>query len=245
MDNKYSLKIGHMFPDLLNLYADEGNVVALKKRMEWRGMNAEIIRIESGAEIDFKKLDIVMLGGGGDREQMKVLEILQKYKKEFSEYVENGGVVLAVCGGFQMLGKSYILKNESVEGLGILDIESTAKDSRVIGNVVIESNLDGKIVKIAGFENHSGQTFIKDLQPLGKVICGSGNNGEDSTEGVLYKNLIGSYLHGPLLPKNSSLTDFILARALRQKYGEEIKLSPLDDTLENKALEYMIEKMGC
>ena len=163
-------------------------------------------------------------------------------KKAFAEYVEKGGVVLAVCGGFSMLGKSCVIKDEVTDGLGILDFYTEAKKDRFIGNVIVESNLDGENVKIAGFENHGGLTFIGDLEPFGKVLFGNGNNGEDKKEGVLYNNLIGSYLHGPLLPKNAKLTDFILSRALKQKYGEEVKLTKLDDSLEDKALEFMLKK---
>lgn len=242
MDNNYSLKIGHLFPDLLNLYGDGGNISALKKRMEWRGMDAEVVSFEIDSELDFGDIDIILLGGGGDREQLKVLEKLKSYKKAFAEYVEKGGVVLAVCGGFSMLGKSCVIKDEVTDGLGILDFYTEAKKDRFIGNVIVESNLDGENVKIAGFENHGGLTFIGDLEPFGKVLFGNGNNGKDEKEGVLYKNLIGSYLHGPLLPKNAKLTDFILNRALKQKYGEEVKLTKLDDSLEDKALEFMLKK---
>lgn len=243
-DKNYSLKIGHLFPDLLNLYGDRGNISAMVNRMQWRGMSAEVLEYEINSDIDFKNLDIVLLGGGSEREQLLACEKLGGVKHEFKDFVESGGVVLAVCGGFKLLGKCYKLKEQTIEGLGILDIYTEAGDDRFIGNVILESNLDGKKIKIAGFENHDGRTFTGDYEPLGTVVCGFGNNARDDKEGVIYKNVIGTYLHGPLLPKNPEVTDYLLLRALKRKYGEEILLSELDDTLENEAREYVIKRFG-
>lgn len=241
-DKKYSLKIGHLFPDLLNLYGDGGNIASLVKRMEWRGMKAEVCEFEINQEIDFSSLDIVLLGGGSDREQLLVCEKLRQYKKAFKDYAENGGVVLAVCGGFQMLGKFYKLKGQTVDGLEILDMYSEAAEDRFIGNVVLESEVFGKKIKIAGFENHNGRTFTGECEPLGVTVCGKGNNGRDQKEGAVYKNVVGTYLHGPLLPKNPVIADWLIEKALEKKYGEKIKLEALDDTLENNAVEYVVNR---
>lgn len=241
-DKKYSLKIGHLYPDLLNLYGDRGNVSALVKRMEWRGFGAETVEFNINSEIDFSSLDIVILGGGSEREQLMVLEKLKNVKEEFTQYVENGGVVLAFSGGFQLLGKFIKIKNQTIETLGIMDFYTESSEERLISNVVLDSDLFGEKTKIVGFENHSGRTYAGNLEPLGRVLYGNGNNGRDKKEGAIYKNVIGTYLHGPLLPKNPKLTDYVLKKALEKKYGEEIKLSPIDDTLENKANEYIVKR---
>lgn len=234
------LTIGHLYPDLLNLYGDRGNIQCFRKRLEWRGYEAEVIPFLSGDEIDFSKLDIVLLGGGSDREQEIVCKYLLEHKKEFKEYVENDGVVLAVCGGYQLLGKSYKTKDKVIEGLGILDITTEWEPERLIRNIVLHSPLfDAPVV---GFENHGGRTYIGNHTPFGKVFYGLGNTGKSGYEGVVYKNVIATYLHGPLLPKNPHVCDYLLERALQRKYGEEVKLEPLDDTLEQKANSVIVDR---
>lgn len=239
------LTIGHLYPDLLNLYGDRGNIISLKKRCEWRGITTEIKEFQLNDDIDFNSLDIVFLGGGSDREQLLVCNRLKEIKEAFSCYVENGGVVAAICGGYQLLGHYYKLKNETIEGLSILDIYTEMGDSRLIGNVVIECDLLKQPFKVAGFENHGGRTHINGHQPLGTVKYGYGNNGTDGFEGVIYKNVIGTYLHGPLFPKNPALTDFILSKALEKAYQDTfVSLEALDDTVENAARHYIVNRFS-
>ena len=235
------LTIGHLYPDLLNLYGDRGNIQCFRKRLEWRGIEAEVIPFLSGDAIDFSKLDIILLGGGSDREQEIVCSLLLEKKEELKAYVENGGVLVAVCGGYQLLGKYYKTANTKIEGLGILDIYTDAGDTRLISNVVLEcEKFDQPIV---GFENHAGRTYIgENHTPLGKVKFGNGNTGDSGYEGVIYKNVIATYLHGPLLPKNPQLCDYILECALKRKYDDFDGLKPLDDELENKANKYIADK---
>lgn len=240
----YQLTIGHLYPDLLNLYGDRGNIAALTNRLLWRGMDAKVVSFELQDDIDFSKLDIVFLGGGSDREQQLVCNRLLEQKDAFTAYVEDGGVTLAVCGGYQLLGRYYQLKEETIPGLSILDITTEAGEGRLIGNVVLSTSLDGRAFQVAGFENHGGRTHIGDHLPFGKVAAGFGNNGEDGTEGVLYKNTIGTYLHGPLLPKNPEVADFLLSRALERKYGARVVLSLLDDTLELEAKGYIVDRFA-
>lgn len=235
------ITIGHLYPDLLNLYGDRGNIQCMMKRCQWRGIEAETIKFEGDDEIDFSKLDIVLLGGGSDREEMLVCEKLKKIRDNFQEYVENDGVVIAVCGGFQLLGNYYASANGIIKGLGIVDLETdSGKDYRLIDNIVLESDLFS--MPIVGFENHAGRTNIKHNKPFGKVIYGNGNNGESGYEGVIYKNVIGTYLHGPLLPKNPQVCDYLIQKALEKKYQKEIILQPLDDKEEIEANMYIYER---
>ena len=231
------LTIGHLYPDLLNLYGDRGNIITLQSRLERRGIAVNIKTFALADEIDFSELDIVFIGGGSDREQQLVCNRLCEQKRAIRHFVEQNGVLLAVCGGYQLLGDYYRLKNELIHGLGILDIRTEQEDGRLIGNVVLQSEYtNGTIV---GFENHGGRTDIGSHMPLGKVLYGHGNNGRSGAEGVVYKNVIGTYLHGPLLPKNPALADRILQNALNKKYSTAT-LPPLDDTLEQQAHDYIV-----
>ncbi len=233
------IKIAHMYPELLNLYGDKGNITALVKRLKWRGIDAEVKEFQLSDKIDFKDTDIVFLGGGSDREQALVCKRLVENKEAITDYVENNGTLMAVCGGYQLLGKYYKIGNDIIEGLSIADFYTEQKEGRLIGKVIIQSSLyDGLIV---GFENHGGRTFTGDINALGSVKHGCGNNGKDKKEGVVYKNVIGTYLHGPVLPANPKLTDYILNCAIEKRYGK-FELSPLDDSAENAAAEYIIKK---
>ncbi|MEE1085982.1 MAG: glutamine amidotransferase [Schaedlerella sp.] len=234
------LTIGHLYPDLLNLYGDRGNIQCFCKRLEWRGIEAEVIPFVSGDTIDFSKLDIILLGGGSDREQELVCEHLKKIKDDFRNYVENDGVVLAVCGGYQLLGKYYKTDKKTIEGLGILDIYTEWEPERMIRNIILNSPLFD--TPVVGFENHGGRTYIGDHTPFGKVFYGLGNTGKSGYEGVVYKNVIATYLHGPLLPKNPHVCDYLLERALKRKYGKDIKLEALPDKLEHKANNYIVNR---
>lgn len=196
------ITIGHLYPDLLNLYGDRGNIQCLMKRCLWRGIEAETIAFELDDKIDFSKLDIVLLGGGSDREQMLVCEKLKEIQKDFKAYVEDSGVVIAICGGYQLLGNYYKTDQGMIEGLKLVDMSTEQGKGRLIGNIVMQSELFD--MPIVGFENHGGRTTIGNNKPLGKVLAGYGNDGQSGAEGVVYKNVIGTYLHGPLLPRTHS-----------------------------------------
>lgn len=226
------LTIGHLYPELLNLYGDRGNIQCMMKRSLWRGIEAETIAFGLEDSIDFSKLDIVLLGGGSDREQRIVCSRLRDIRENFHHYVEDGGSVLAVCGGYQLLGHYYKTEEDTLEGLSLVDLYTEQGNPRLIDNIVLE-NPDFSL-PIVGFENHGGRTYIGDNKPFGKVVYGHGNNGEDGQEGVLYKNVVGTYLHGPLLPKNPHICDYLISNALERKYGKGA-LEPLDDTQEIQA----------
>ena len=226
------LTIGHLYPELLNLYGDRGNIQCMMKRSLWRGIEAETIAFGLEDSIDFSKLDIVLLGGGSDREQRIVCSRLRDIRENFHHYVEDGGSVLAVCGGYQLLGHYYKTEEDTLEGLSLVDLYTEQGSPRLINNIVLK-NPDFSL-PIVGFENHGGRTYIGDNKPFGKVVYGHGNNGEDGQEGVLYKNVVGTYLHGPLLPKNPHICDYLLSNALERKYGKGA-LEPLDDTQEIQA----------
>lgn len=239
------LNIIHLYPDLLNLYGDTGNVKCLKKRAEARGITVNIISFNDNEnDMKLSDADIIFMGGGSDRSQQLVYKDFLKYKKEFKKLIEENTVVLAVCGGFQLLGSKYIDKNANeLPGLHILDYESkSGKGKRIIGNIVIETSLNITPKTIVGFENHGGRTY-SNYDALGKVLSGKGNNDTDKKEGVIYKNYIGTYLHGPILPKNPHLADYLILKALQNKYDIEF-LEPLDDSIEFKAHKKAIELYG-
>lgn len=247
-----SLRIAHLFPDLLNLYGDGGNVKCLAKRIEWRGMPVEIVSVNHGETIDLSAVDIVFLGGGPDREQRLASEQLLRMRDDLSAYVEADGVLLAICGGYQILGSEWLLGDESVEGLGIVDMVTKRADGsrdRLIDNVVLRSPIAER--PVVGYENHAGRTFLgQGLTPLGAVVSpgGHGNNDTDKSDGVLYRNVVGTYLHGPLLGKNPEIADHLIARALEVRavrMGIEAEpLRPLDDAVEIAANDYMVKRLG-
>ena len=238
------IKICHLYHDVLNLYGDTGNVITMKKRLEWRGFETEVTDLSFG-EFDLSsKYDIIFIGGGQDFEQGILTEDLFKYKSGWlKEQIENGTVVLAICGGYQMLGNYYITdKGENIKFLRAVDFYTKAASPRMIGNIVYSTELNGKS-PVAAFENHSGKTYLgKGVSPLGKVVKGFGNNGEDGTEGARYKNVFATYGHGPLLPKNPVLCDSILLTALKAHGVSD--LSELDDRVENAALENALALYG-
>ncbi len=240
----YKINILHIYPDLLNLHGDKGNIECMRKRLEWRGIDANVLTSTmENPEIDFSKADIVLLGGGLDRELAIVFDRLKEKREELKTFVESGGTMLAICGGYQILGKQCVIGEKQTEGLGILDIvtDKNADNHRFIGDVAIEC--DGVSTVVVGFENHSERTNIGNHAPFGKVIKGFGNDGSSSFEGVLYKNLIGTYLHGPLLPKNPKLCDKILENALKIKYPDFKELARIDDGLEELANDYILKRM--
>lgn len=235
------LNICHLYPDLLNIYGDIGNILILKNRAERRNIKINIVNISTNDEFEKDKYDIVFLGGGQGYEQLIASDDIIKNKKyDISNYIESNKVFLSVCGGYQLLGNYYTTeKGKKIEGLGILDIYTENGNNKFIGNSVIyNEHLNETYV---GFENHIGKTYIGKLDPLGKVMVGYGNNGEDNTEGCIYKNTYCTYLHGPLLSKNPELADRLILLALQTKYGD-IKLEPLDDWLELKAKKFIINR---
>lgn len=234
------ITIGHLYPDLLNLYGDRGNIACMMKRCQWRGVEAETIEFETDDNVDFSGLDIVLLGGGSDREQRLVCEKLLAIRENFQAYVEDGGTVLAVCGGYQLLGNYYKTQEGTIEGLRLVDIYTEQGEGRLIDNIVLKSDLFD--MPVVGFENHGGRTYLNGNKPFGKVLYGNGNDGVSGYEGVVYKNVIGTYLHGPLLPKNPQVCDWLIARALERKYGYTKPLEPLDDSWEQEANTYICDR---
>ena len=230
------LKIAHLYPDLLNLYGDSGNILCLEKRMKWRGIDCRIYRLDSAKLLRDNDYDIVFIGGGQDFEQSLILKDLGSGADVLiRNEIENGTVLLAICGGFQLLGRYYeTYKGERMNFTGILDFYTVGGEKRLIGNYAFKT---ADKMKIIGFENHSGRTYLSNnLKPLGKVIKGCGNNGKDKTEGVRYKNTFGTYCHGPLLPKNPGFADMLIGKALVKKYGKA-ELAPLDNSIELLARE--------
>ncbi len=238
------INVCHLYPDLLNLYGDRGNITAFQQRCRWRNIPVKIKSMGLGDEINFKEYDFVFLGGGSDREQNLIAADLMKRRDQFKDAIEEGLVVLAICGGYQLLGKYYrTSEGKHIPCLDILDLYTTAGNRRLVGNVAIEANLGGKPFKVVGFENHSGRTYTGSVKPLGKVLCGSGNNGSDGLEGARYKNVYCSYLHGPLLPKNARLTDRLIRLSLKRR-GMKSDLKPLDDSIEEAARKVMLGRLG-
>jgi CobQ-like glutamine amidotransferase family enzyme len=234
------LRVLALYPEQMNIYADRGNIVFLQRRCEWRGIGFSYAGAGPGDPVDPAAHDLFYVGGGQDRDQRAVAADMFATKREaLAAAAEDGAVLLAVCGGYQLLGHSYQLGEEKLPGLGIADLESVRTPGpRLIGNVTIEADLDGEKRVLAGFENHGGRTHLGgDARPLGRVLSGFGNNGNDGLEGVRRDNLIGTYLHGPLLPKNAWLADHLIALALEHRYGERPELEPLDDALERAAHE--------
>ncbi len=237
------LTVCHLYPDLLNLYGDRGNVLAFMRRCSWRGLSVQVREVNLGDPVEFADYDFLFIGGGSDREQALMAADLKTRVDALRMAVDNGLVVLAICGGYQLLGRYYRTpQGHEIPGLGLLDFYTEAGDKRIIGNVVLEAELAGKKTKLVGFENHGGKTFINGQKPLGSVLYGHGNNGQDGQEGVRYKNVFCSYLHGPLLPKNPVLTDYIIALALERK-GYSSKLNVLDDEIENLANQAMVDRL--
>ncbi len=238
------LVIGYLYGDLMNIYGDTGNIIALKKRAQWRGIEIEIKVKSLKSKIKKGEIDLFFFGGGQDQQQEVVASDLQSSGKGkiIKQEIERGVPLLSICGGYQLLGDYYKPhKGPKLPGIGLFPAYTLASYNRMIGNIVIETQF-GKLV---GFENHSGKTHLrKEALPFGMVLKGFGNNGEDKTEGCIYKNAIGCYMHGSLLPKNPKLADWLLKKALEVKYHKEIELEPLDDSLESQAHDSTIKKFS-
>jgi lipid II isoglutaminyl synthase (glutamine-hydrolysing) len=237
-NTKYKITIGWLYPELMSTYGDRGNIIVLKKRCEWRKIETEIVRLDMGfKKEDMRKCNFLFMGGSQDKQQQIVAEDLMRKKEDLRKMIENGIPGLFVCGAYQFLGKYYREADGTIiNSLGILDLYTENPGiafPRLIGNVAIRLLSEDVIV---GFENHGGRTYLgKNIKPFGKVIKGFGNNGKDLTEGVIYKNTFGTYLHGPILPKNSKFADHLIKLSLEKKYNLPINLSPLNNSLENQA----------
>jgi lipid II isoglutaminyl synthase (glutamine-hydrolysing) len=232
------LRVLSLYPEQMNIYADRGNILFLQRRCEWRGIGFTHDGVGVGEAVDPAAHDLFYIGGGQDRDQRMVAADMVEGKREaLAAAVGDGAALLAVCGGYQLLGHSYQLGNERLPGLGLADLETVREAGpRLIGNVAIEVDLGAGPRVLAGFENHGGRTYLgAAAEPLGRVLEGHGNNGGDGLEGVRRGNLIGTYLHGPLLPKNAWLADHLIALALERRYGSRPELEPLDDALESAA----------
>jgi CobQ-like glutamine amidotransferase family enzyme len=241
-----TLTLGHLYPEQLNIYGDRGNIITLAQRCEWRQIALHVVPLGIGDTLAASTYDLLFIGGGQDREQDEVEQDLRLTKASgLCAAVEEGMPMLAVCGGYQLLARSYRPAEGAVlQGIGIFDAETVHLGKRVarcVGNIAIQ----WAEATIVGFENHGGRTYLgAGARPLGQVLSGHGNNSEDGTEGAIYRNAFGTYIHGSLLPKNPHLADHLLLLALRRRYGVDACLAPLDDTLEWQAHEAMLQRLG-
>jgi lipid II isoglutaminyl synthase (glutamine-hydrolysing) len=234
-----NIRVAHLYPDYLNIYADRGNIAVLARRAAWRGHTLEVDAVGMGDAVDPGAHDLYYLGGGQDREQLLVAGDLAAKAGPLKEAVAGGAAVLAVCGGYQLLGRGYRgFHGEDMPGVGLLPLETVAGERRMIGDVLLDCELDSGVRRtLAGFENHAGRTRLDPgAEPLGRVVSGFGNDGESGFEGCRYERAIGTYLHGPLLPRNPWLADWLLAQALAHRTGGgPPELEPLADELEAQA----------
>ena len=240
------LKICHMYPDVLNLYGDGGNIICMKKRLNWRGIEASVTKLPIGERASLADFDIVFIGGGQDFEQEVLLDDLHRGKdREIISAIDDGVVFLTICGGYQMMGSYYeTYDGKRCDFIGAVDLYTVGSKQRMIGNYKFRCADDAGGSVVVGFENHSGKTYLgAGAKPLGQVLAGFGNNGEDGTEGVRHKNLFGCYCHGPMLPKNPAFCDMLLQTALERRYGA-VTLDPLDDRAELAAHDEMCAKLG-
>jgi lipid II isoglutaminyl synthase (glutamine-hydrolysing) len=230
--------VGHLYPDYLNIYADRGNIAVLARRAAWRGHELEVRTVSVSEPVRPGEHDLLYVGGGQDREQALVAEDLAAKAEGVREAVAAGAALLAVCGGYQLLGRSYRdLHGADLPGIGLFPLETVAGEIRMIGDVLLECELEPGVQRtLAGFENHAGRTQLDPgAEPLGRVVAGFGNDGESGREGCRVGRAVGTYLHGPLLPRNPWFADWLLAQALAHRLGEPPELAPLPDDLEQQA----------
>lgn len=233
MAESLRLRVAHLYPDVMNIYGDRGNAIALRYRCEARGIVCAVVDVRAGEPFDATTFDIILIGGGQDREQRRIAGDLVAKGPAIRAAVDDGQPVLAVCGGFQLFGHRYVDHDGSeIPGIGVFDMETRhpgPRAHRCIGDVIVETDL-GEVV---GFENHGGRTYLAESQqPFGTIVRGRGNNATDGTEGARRQNAIGTYLHGSLLPKNPALADQLILTALRRRYGDHVDVPPLDDRTE-------------
>jgi len=269
----YSLRLAHLYPSNMSIYGDRGNVIALTQRSAWRGIELTVTAVEPGDDVDWASLDLAFFGGGQDSGQTLIAaDLLERQGPGLRAAIEDGLVLLAICGGYQLLGHYFLTHSgERLPGLGVMDVHTVGGKQRLIGNSVVEASLDGgrwtvdgeadggrwtvegersvvgrrsSVVRLVGFENHSGRTYHgPGVRSMGRVLAGHGDNGEDGVGGAVYRNVYGCYLHGSLLPKNPQLTDHLLGLALRRRYGPDAELAPLDASLELHAQQHMVERL--
>lgn len=241
------LNICHLYPYILNLYGDRGNIITMKRRLEDRGIKVNIDECSIGQPLNADKYDIFFIGGGQDFEQEVLLRDLSSGKaQDIRTAVEEEKTFLAICGGYQMLGEYYkTWDGVQLDFIGAIGVHTIGAKERMIGNYMFRTTPESGDTVVVGFENHSGKTYLSEqVAPLGMMLSGNGNNGEDKTEGARYKNVFGTYSHGSLLPKNPVLCDFILQTALNHRYDGAEPLAPLDYTLELNAHRYMQERLS-
>jgi len=248
-----NVTIAWLYPELMNTYGDLGNIMVLNKRCLWRNINCQVRYLNQEEWQRWEEVDLVFMGGAQDRQQELVAKDLfaKKSKKAFKikSKIKKGIPGLFICGAFQFMGKFYqTADDKKIPGIKIFDIYTKnrqVKEKRLVGNIVIQCKLGGLETSLVGFENHGGRTYLGGLaKPFAAVLKGFGNNGLDKTEGCIYKNAIGTYLHGPILPKNPKLADWLIGKALQIKYGKVVKLARLDDTIENEAKSAILRKMS-
>jgi CobQ-like glutamine amidotransferase family enzyme len=255
------LSIAHLYPEQMNIYGDRGNILTLVQRCRWRGISVRVDPIKPGIDVDWTRYDLAFFGGGQDSGQALIADdFVRRHGPELRAAINDGLVLLAICGGYQLLGHYFLTHTgEKLPGIGALDLHTVGGDRRLIGNIVVQGagirdqgsgtwrseprplTPDSYLV---GFENHSGRTYLgADVRPLGRVLRGFGNNGEDGTEGAVHRNAHGCYMHGSLLPKNPHFADHLLRLALERRYGAANALTPLDDSLEQRAHNVMIARL--
>jgi CobQ-like glutamine amidotransferase family enzyme len=261
----YRLRLAHLYPEQMNIYGDRGNILTLAQRCSWRGVAVDLLPVGVGANIDWGAVDIAFFGGGQDSGQALIAaDFVERQGPALRVAVEDGLVLLSICGGYQLLGHTYVTHTgEQLPGVGVFDARTVGGEVRLIGNIVVEAGLTtddrrpaigndassvvgrrSSVVKLVGFENHSGRTYLgPGARPLGRVLAGHGNNGEDGSEGAVYRNAFGCYMHGSLLPKNPFFADHLIGLALRRRYGPGAELAPLDDRLELAAQRTMVERL--
>ena len=239
----FELNVVNMYSNILNMYGDIGNVKCIKKRCEWRGIKVNQKNYSlNDMHFNYNNIDLILIGGGSDRNQRIVSKDFIKHKRELENYIENDGVILTICGSYQMFGNEYYdINGNEIPCLNIFDMKTVNQENRLIGNILIENTLGLEPKKVVGFENHGGRTF-HNYKNLGDVITGHGNNGEDNKEGMIYKNFIGTYLHGPFLPKNPHIADYLILNAMKNKYNINSIIN-LDDEIEYKAHNVMVNKL--
>ena len=264
----YRLRLAHLYPEQMNIYGDRGNILTLTQRCAWRGIAVDLLLVGVDAEVDWGALDIAFFGGGQDSGQALIAaDFVEHQGPALHAAIEDGLVLLSICGGYQLLGHTYVTHTgEQLPGVGVFDARTVGGQVRLIGNIVVEADLsplpvvssqlqivlnrrqrttdNGQRTKLVGFENHSGRTYLgPGARPLGRVLAGHGNNGEDGGEGAVYRNAFGCYMHGSLLPKNPFFADHLIGLALRRRYGQGAELAPLDDRLELAAQRTMVERL--